>query len=210
MSGSVPYPKMSITGDIGSGKSAVARLLHERTGYPIYSTGALQRRIAARHGMSTLELNEYAETHPEIDDEIDSESIRLGKTDESFIIDSRIAWHFIPHSFKVYLSVDLEVAARRILGDDERTRESYEDLETAKCEISKRRRSEVERFRSIYGIDLSDLDNYDLVVDTSEASQEEIAEVVLRAFRSWSRGEDGGGRLAPAVFGRVKAAARVL
>jgi cytidylate kinase len=185
---------MSITGDIGSGKSAVTRLLHGLTGFPVYSTGALQRRIAARHGMTTLELNRYAETHPEIDDEIDSESIRLGRTDESFIIDSRIAWHFIPHSFKVYLAVDLDVAARRILGDGERSREFYTDLETAKREIANRRRSEVERFRSIYGIDLSDLDNYDLVVDTSETSQEEIAEVVLRAFRRWARGEATGDR----------------
>lgn len=194
MSAPVPHPKMSISGDIGSGKSAVGRLLHKLTGFPIYSTGALQRKIAERHGMSTLELNRYAETHPEIDDEIDSESIRLGKTDEAFIIDSRIAWHFIPHSFKVYLAVDLDVAARRILGDSERTRESYGDLETAKREILKRRRSEVERFRSVYGIDLSDLDNYDLVVDTSETSQEEIAKAVLGEFRKWASGGSNGDR----------------
>ena len=185
----VAYPKLSITGDIGSGKSAVSKLLKEQTGYPIYSTGGLQRRIAARYGMTTLELNEYSETHPEIDDEIDGESIRLGKTDEAFIIDSRIAWHFIPHSFKVYLAVDLEVAARRILGDGQRSSESYEDLETAKSDIRRRRKSEVERFRSIYGIDLADLDNYDLVVDTSSAPPEEIASTVLRAFKNWADSE---------------------
>ena len=187
MSTRVPYPKMSISGDIGSGKTAVSRRLQKATGYPLYSTGGLQRQIATRYGMTTLELNKYAETHPEIDDEIDGESIRLGRTDEAFIIDSRIAWHFIPHSFKVYLSVDLDESARRILGD-ERQGESYDDLETARAEILKRRRSEVERFRKIYGIDLSDLGNYDLVVDTSHATPDEVADDVLRAFRAWAEG----------------------
>ncbi len=178
---------MSVTGDIGSGKSAVSRLLQEATGYPLYSTGGLQRRIAERHGMTTLELNQYSETHPEIDDEIDSESIRLGKTDESFIIDSRIAWHFIPHSFKVYLVVDINIAAQRILGDV-RTGEAYDDFGTAVSDIRKRRQSEVDRFRSTYGIDLSDLGNYDQIVDTSDTPPQEVASRVLEAFRSWAGG----------------------
>ncbi len=179
---------MSVTGDIGSGKSAVSRLLRQATGYPLYSTGALQRRIAERYGMTTLELNKYSETHSEIDDEIDSESIRLGKTDESFIIDSRIAWHFIPHSFKVYLVVDLGIAAERILGDSGRTGEAYDDLDTAVSDIRKRRQSEVDRFRATYGIDLSDLGNYDLIVDTSQSPPEEVASTVLDAFRVWAEG----------------------
>ena len=41
-------------------------------GFEIYSTGKVQREIAQRYGMTTLEFNEYAETHLEIDDEIDA------------------------------------------------------------------------------------------------------------------------------------------
>lgn len=181
----VPFPKLSITGDIGSGKSAVSRLLRQATGFPLYSTGRLQRRIAARHGMTTLELNKYSETHPEIDQEIDGESIRLGRSDESFIIDSRIAWHFIPQSFKVFLTVDPRVAAERIVTDSERTDESYADVETAQRKIHQRRESEIERFRQTYGIDVTDLDNFDLVIDTTRRKPEEIAEAVLQGFHEW-------------------------
>ena len=180
------YPKITITGDIGSGKSAVARLLRQETGFPIYSTGTIQRSIAERHGMSTLELNRYSETHPEIDEEIDGESIALGPRAESFILDSRLAWHFIPKSFKVYLAVDLATAARRILGDGARRGEAYEDLDSAMEQIANRRQCEVERFRSTYGVDLSDLDNYDLVVDTSSASPDEVAAAVLTGFRRFA------------------------
>jgi len=190
----IPFPKISITGDIGSGKSAVGRLLREELGLPGYSTGFLQRKIAERYGMTTLELNHYSETHPEIDDEIDSASIELGKKDESFLIDSRIAWHFIPHSFKVYLAVATAVAVERILGDRTRTSESYEDATVAHEKIVRRRRSEVERFRKTYGIDLSDLGNYDLVVDTSDSPPEEVAAVISESFRAFSAGRSPGAR----------------
>ncbi len=188
MSEASAYPKMSITGDIGSGKSVITRLLGEETGYRLYSTGQLQREIAARRGMSTLELNRYAETHPEIDEEIDSASRALRSKPEALIIDSRIAWNFIPESFKVYLVVDGNIAAERILSDDVRQTESYEDLATARDDIRRRRRSEKERFSELYGIDLLDLNNYDLVVDTSCSSPQEIAAVILRAFCSWKNG----------------------
>lgn len=182
----VAHPKMTISGDIGSGKSAVGRLLKADLGVHIYSTGTIQREIAARLGMTTLELNRYAETHPEIDDEIDATSIALGQRDESFLIDSRIAWHFIPHAFKVYLRVDTSVAAQRIFGDTGRTSEAYANVEEAERDIVARRRSEIERFRELYGIDLGDMSNYDLVVDTTERTPEEVARVVLDAFSDWA------------------------
>ena len=188
----ISCPKMSISGDIGSGKSAVGRLLQEELGLPGYSTGSIQRRIAERHGMTTLELNRYSETHPEIDEEIDSASIELGKKDESFLIDSRIAWHFIPHSFKVFLAVATAIAAERILGDRGRTSESYDDVAVARERIVRRRRSEVERFGKTYGIDLSDLGNYDLVVDTSSSPPEDVAAVISRSFRAFSEGRPPG------------------
>ena len=180
----VPHPKIAITGDIGSGKSEVCRLLAAATGYPTYSTGQMQREIADRLGMTTLELNRYSESHPEIDQEIDGRSMELGGRDESFLIDSRIAWRFIPQSFKVFLSVDLRTAAERILGAGRR-RERYASLDDAMRDIGRRRRSENERFLETYGIDQSDLGNYDLVVDTSDKTPGQVADEILGAFRAW-------------------------
>ncbi len=182
---SVAYPKLAITGDIGSGKSVVGRQICESTGWPFYSTGMLQRQIAERHGMTTLELNQYSETHPEIDEEIDNASRELGRKEESLVIDSRIAWHFIPHAFKVYLRVEPRIAAQRILGDGERTSEGYADVETAVRDIRERRASEVRRFRDLYEIDLQDDANYDLIVDTSHTPPEEVAQKVLDALKAW-------------------------
>lgn len=64
--------KISITGDLGSGKSAVGKILKTDLNIITVSTGSIQREIATRMGMSTLELNHFTDTHPEIDDEIDA------------------------------------------------------------------------------------------------------------------------------------------
>jgi cytidylate kinase len=63
--------KISLAGDLGSGKSTVSKILIERLGAEYYATGVLVREIAERHGMTIGELNIYMETHPEIDHEID-------------------------------------------------------------------------------------------------------------------------------------------
>ena len=91
---------ITITGDLGSGKSTVAKLLQERLNYDYIYTGKIQRMIADRYNMSTVELNKYAETHPEIDAEIDSTFKSLNNS-TNLIVDSRMAWFFLPHAFKI-------------------------------------------------------------------------------------------------------------
>lgn len=178
------YPKISLTGDLGSGKSAVSKLLNEQLGFPVISTGFIQRAIASKHGMSTLELNEYTKTHPEIDDEIDGRVTELSEKPESVIFDSRLAWHFAPTSFRVYLLVDPYVAAGRIF-HDKRTSEKYMHLDEAHQKIMARRKSELERFSAYYNIDYGDLRNFDLVVETTHANPEEVAECIIRCFEAW-------------------------
>lgn len=179
------HPRIAITGDIGSGKSAVGKLLRERLGYAFFSTGDFQRQLAAQRGMTTLELNQYAERHPEIDREIDGMTVSLDRDhDAPFVIDSRIAWHFIPAAFKVYLAVEPEVAVRRIMGAGRAT-ERFASLEEGLADVRRRRASEIARFRDTYGIDLGEMANFDLVVDTSRRTPDEVVAQVMAAFEAW-------------------------
>ncbi len=178
------YHKISLTGDLGSGKSHLSRLLAEKLGFRIVSTGFIQREIATKYGMSTLELNEYTQTHPEIDEEIDQRVTDLQEARESLIFDSRLAWHFAPKSFKVYLTVDVEEAAHRIFFD-QRTSENYHDIAEARNQIIARRKSELERFKRFYEVDYSDFSNYDVVVDTTGAKPEDVCDKILAAFKDW-------------------------
>ena len=69
--------KISLAGDLGSGKSTVAKIITERTGATYYATGAIMREVARRYGMDIAAFNVYAETHPETDREIDDGLVRL-------------------------------------------------------------------------------------------------------------------------------------
>ncbi len=176
--------KISLAGDLGSGKSTVAKILVERLGAEYYSTGAIVRSIAEKHGMSVVELNVYMETHPEIDHEIDDGLKELSRSEKFLIIDSRMAWHFTEGTFKVYLSADPETSALRIMNAN-RVGEHSATLEETVKETKARRDSEKKRYMLQYGVDIKDLMNYSLVVDTTHATPQEIAECLIRELELW-------------------------
>ncbi len=173
--------KISLAGDLGSGKSTVGKLLAEKFGAQMYSTGTIQRELAAKMNMTTLELNKYSETHPEVDDMIDDGLRALNEKDVSVVIDSRMAWHFVPSSFSVYMSADPAVAAARIMNAG-RESEPFESLDEAVRSIAERRQSEQARYMHLYGVDIKDLKNYDFVIDTSDISPETVAGRIAEAY----------------------------
>ena len=173
--------KISITGDLGSGKSAVSKILCAKTGYKYMSTGQIQRQLAASMGMDTLEMNRRADVDPSIDQKIDGELKKLSESSDSYIIDSRLAWFFVPNSFKVYLKVDVATAAKRIMTDEGRNSEEYSSLEEAEKKLEARKGSENQRFLDKYGADCSNMSNFDLILDTTLHDPEMVAALILKA-----------------------------
>ena len=174
--------KITITGDLGSGKSAVSRILCDRTGFTYVSTGRIQRQLAEELGLDTLEMNRRADVDPSIDERIDGIFAELGKKAEGYIVDSRMAWFFLPDSFKVFLKIDVRLAATRILSDPNRSSEQYDSIEDAIPKILARKQSENERFLKKYGADGTNLDNFDLVVDTGNRTPDEVAGLILKGL----------------------------
>lgn len=171
--------KISISGDLGSGKSTVCRYLNAKFGLKVYSIGLIQRTLAEKYNMDICTFNRYMESHSEIDEEIDTELARIGRRDEDMVLDSRMAWHFVPDSFKVYLTVQLDAAADRIMQDRRGTVESYANPDEAKKRLTERKKSENLRYITKYGVDCTDMKNYDLVIDTTDISPEEVAREIM-------------------------------
>lgn len=176
--------KITISGDLGAGKSTVSKYICEQLGFQYYSTGMAQRTIAEKRGMNTLELNHFSESNPEIDEEIDSVFSNFKTRLQGMIIDSRLAWHFLPGSFKVYLAIDNRLAAERIMADENRDKEQYESVEDAVEKLQARKESEANRFKEIYNANCADMKNYDLVVNVTNLSVEQAGDKIIRAFRS--------------------------
>ena len=173
---------VTLSGDIGGGKSSVAHILEKTLSFQLISAGGIQREIAASMGLTTLQLNEWSVKDRSVDDKIDSHTKRLGETSDRIIVDSRLAWHFIPAAYKVFLSVDPLVGAERVF-EASRSDEFHGSLAEALENNLARTRLEAVRYRVLYGIELRDYRNYDLVVDTSYVSPQTVADIIEKGFR---------------------------
>jgi predicted cytidylate kinase len=172
----------AINGEIGSGKTSVAKILGEASGRGIVNAGIILRETAAALGVTTLEANRIAERDEELDAQIDQIILDLGQSKSSLIFDSRMAWYILPSAFKVHLIVDPDVAARRLLVGRDSKVEKYRSVEEAKCAAEERYQSERQRFYHRHGIDIARLRNYDLVLDTSDAEPTSIAAEIQIAW----------------------------
>lgn len=139
------------------------------------------RDLATEKWISILDLNQMMENDGgNIDKILDDRQEKLWKDEDNFIIDGRLAFHFIPHGIKVFLTVDPTEAARRIFHDESRLWvEVHDTPEHAAENIILRRNSENERYMKYYGVHIYDMNLYDIVVDTTNKTPEEVYEAVI-------------------------------
>lgn len=164
---------ISISGVPGSGKTSVAKTLAQRLGYKFYSMGNLFGKMALERGLTLEQQLALRDSDPNIDSKIDEYQRELGTKEDNFVIEGRLSWHFIPHSFKVLLLCDAAEAAKRIYtarkaGEEDRDDEpEYASAEEALQAIQKRIAADEIRYDNYCGVDYRDPSHYDLVVDTT-------------------------------------------
>lgn len=189
--------QIAFSGRLGSGKSTVCAILRDIYGYEIYSTGTVQRKVAEEMGISTLELNEKMTKDPALDHIIDDAVVKLSreKKGAQIVYDSRMAWHFAENTFKVYMYVDPTVAAKRVFSADRGDVEKYESIEDAYNQLMARSYEENKRFKKIYNVDNFDYRNYNLIIDSTSATPEQIAEAIALSASEFEKSPYEGTRM---------------
>lgn len=178
---------ISITGNLGSGKSSICRILKDR-GYDVISAGSIFRELAVEQGMSVEAFNQKVNEDIKrgdhsVDDLIDQRTARINKERDNVVFDSRLAWNFAPDSFKVFVMVDLEEAARRVYHDSQRSdSETYDSAQSCREGLMHRQQLEKQRFKELYQIDYYRMSNYNLVIESTNASPEDVAEEIIKSF----------------------------
>ena len=146
------------------------------------SIGDLLRDLARKEGFDVTEFNRQSEKRPEIDQKLDSLLKETGKRIKEnprdntvYLIDSRMAWNFIPESFSIRFTVDKDEAGRRAMLDASKgNEEQYSSIEEATKKVAERTDIEVRRYKKAYGVDLNNPDNYNLVINTTGVPISEI------------------------------------
>jgi cytidylate kinase len=181
---------ITIGGPPGSGTSTVSRRVASKLDYSRFSSGDFMRSLARERNMSLAEITEQAEQNPKIDEKIDEKVKNLADS-EKIVVDSRLAFHFIPESFAVYLEVDLQTAAERIYSEHDQRKESGElvsdSVEKTRQSIMRRLSSERKRYKELYNIDHTNHTHYDLVVDTDTKGIPEVVQTVIDRYREWQK-----------------------
>lgn len=179
---------ISIAGAEGAGKSTIAKMLSAELGWPRYYIGGIRREKARERGLTLAEYNKLGESDPSTDLEVDEYQKKLGETQDNFIIEGRTSWHFIPQSFKIFLGVKIDEAAKRIFAALQENQERNEDsgmnsLADVLESLKKRRESDKKRYQQYFKIDVFDLSHFDYVLDTTNLTVEEVFGRVLGVVR---------------------------
>lgn len=168
---------ITIGGFAGSGKSTVADIVAKKLGWERISTGDVFRKLAKEKGMSLEDFSEYAESHPEVDRELDKKILKMAE-DGKAVIDGRLVGLLAKKngfsSISIWLVASLEVRAKRIVKRENKT------YQTVVSEIQRREASDWQRFWELYTIDINDFSGYSLVIDTIHRTPEEIVEIILK------------------------------
>ena len=172
---------ITISGLPGSGTTTASRLVSDALALERVPGGEVFRQMAAEAGMSLADFGHHAADHPEIDKELDhrlQERARQG----GCVIESRLAG-WLAHqaslrSVRVWVHCDDEERARRVATRDGTT------VAQALIDNTERAAVEAQRYRTVYGIDLSDRSIYDLVLDSTTDAPERLAAVIVERARA--------------------------
>ncbi|PKP59186.1 MAG: cytidylate kinase [Candidatus Altiarchaeales archaeon HGW-Altiarchaeales-1] len=156
---------ITLSGTIGSGKTTIASEI-SRQNFVHISAGGIMRKMAKERNLSLLDFSAYAEKNFEIDKEIDALQKSLVKEEvkrgNNCVVEGRISWFVMKSDIKIFLDADIDVRAK----------------------IKNRELSEYKRFKEIYSIDINDLRNYDLCINTSKWDIEGMKKIIFTAIEN--------------------------
>ncbi len=185
---------ITLTGNLGSGKSTLSKVFEKEYGYEIYSTGKIIREFAEERGITVLEMNKLMSEDPKYDHLIDDRSAQISRDRQAdnIFFDSRLAWHFVGKAFRVFLSVSLDTAVQRIMGDNRGNVETYTSAEDCKAQLRARVAEEEKRYKEIYNIDYFNYTNYNLILDSTICTPDVLSKILYDEAVAYYKAMDEG------------------
>lgn len=181
---------ITITWKAWSGKSTAAKALAERLWYEYISIWSMRRIVAEKMWLNILEFNELGE-RPENQKEFDLKYEEYQKSldpTSKIVLESRLWFFCQPKSFKIFLTVDEESAAKRIF-NNKRSTDDYTSWEEVLEKTKIRDKEDVERYKELYNVDYSDFKNYDLILDTTIKNVDETVDEIIEPFNKYKKNQ---------------------
>ncbi len=173
---------ITISGPHGSGKTTYAKFIAKRFNLRYISAGSLFRKIAREKNIDLEELSRIAQKDLSIDREIDRRTVEEAKKG-NVVLDGQLTGWFAKDvaDIKILINTPFEERVKRIA---EREKKSYDQ---AYRETKIREESEIDRFKSLYNIDLSDWSIYDAILNSATFSINSLNEILTQIIQSYEK-----------------------
>jgi cytidylate kinase len=179
---------VTLSGLPGSGTSTVAQMVAAALGLDHLDGGTVFRSVAAERGLSLSAFASLAETDDTIDRALDDRLTDRARQGE-VLLESRLAGWLVTRAeldaFRVWIHCDEQERARRVADRENR------EPAVALAHNRAREHSERVRYLGYYGIDLTDLSVYDLVLDSTATAPAPLVSAITTALESASTDTSG-------------------
>lgn len=171
---------ITISGTPGSGKSTIGSLLKKKLNMKYVYSGQIFRETAKKYNMTLAEFGKFCENNEKIDKELDEKQLNILQKGD-VILEGRlagwIAYNNNIDAFKIMLLANLETRIKRIIEREDG------DYNKRLEENQKRENCEQKRYKKYYNIDIKDTSIYNLVIDTSKKTPDEILDIIINKIQ---------------------------
>ncbi len=176
-SGMITKPVFTISGPHGSGKTTAAQYLAEHYDLKFISAGHLFRDIADDQGCSLEEFSRLAEADPSVDRLVDERTLEFARKG-AVVLDGQLSAHVVADlaTLRIYIYAPLETRIQRIMNREQRP---YDEVAR---ETKIREAVELTRYMDTYGYDITELEQYDLVLNTERFDAKETQRILKAAI----------------------------
>lgn len=165
-----------ISGLVGSGKDSVADAVAERLKFQ--RVRLTFKDAAKQKGISLMEYQSYVEKDLTIDKEFDKMVIKEARKADSVLSTWLGGWLVKDAAICVWLEASPKSRAERISKRDEMSKAK------ALKHVSERDMHNRGRYMALYGVDIYDHSHFDLILNTENFTVDQIADIVVAAYRS--------------------------
>jgi len=165
-----------ISGLVGSGKDSVANAVAEKLKF---QRVRLSFKDAAKQmGITLMEYHAYVEKNLTIDKEFDKMVLKEARKADSVLSTWLGPWMVKDAALRVWLEASPKARAERIS-----TRDNMSKAKAQK-HIHDRDMHNRGRYLALYAVDVFDHSSFDLVINTEHYTVDQIADIVVAAYKS--------------------------
>jgi cytidylate kinase len=177
--------RLLLSGLSGTGSTTAAKRIAADLSLEYVYGGQIFRNLAEERGIPLEDLVNLLEADQQTERSVDERLIRLGVSRDDILIESRTIGWILPEdvpSIRIWLTCDLEERLNRV--------ERREHHPRSRDNLLQREASDNRRYRALYGIEPDDFSLFDLVLDTTSLSVDEVVQQIEAFLRARVRQQD--------------------